>query len=175
VKDPAVKNLQDVQMRDTVVQGIEAIACTYLLFYGFKAFGKQDAIWALVSAVIVLRPGFEDSLRASQVRIAANLVGGAVGLAAGLTLGMGAGPIALALFIVILVCYWKPLQPGVRSACAGVVIVMMHEGSVRQSAFGRFSAVVIGCLAAMAIGYLGHQIFRREWFRNQADTEDSAE
>lgn len=173
MKFAVLKNLRDIEVRDTVVQGIEAVACTFLLVYGFKVAGKPGAIWALVSAVIVLRPGFEDSLRASLVRIAANLVGAAVGVTSGLLLGTGPGPIALALFVVIGVCYWKPLQAGVRSACAGVVIVMMHEGPVRAAALERFSAVIVGCLAAMAIGYLGHQIFRRAWIRNQEAIEDA--
>ena len=87
------------------------------------------------------------------------VVGVAVGMAAGST---GATEIALALSVVILICHWPPLENGVRSACAGVVIVMMHnEGSIRHMGLERLAAVVVGCLTALVVGYLGDQLSRR--------------
>jgi uncharacterized membrane protein YgaE (UPF0421/DUF939 family) len=145
----------------TLLQGVQAVACTFAIIYGFAAVGMAGAIWALVSAVIVLRPGFEDSLKASQARIGANLVGALVGVAVGLTLGSGPMAVALALFLVILLCFRKPLRTAVRSACAGVVIVMMHEGSIRESGIERFLAVVVGCLIALAVGFVGDRLFQK--------------
>lgn len=151
------------RLADTMVQALEAIVCTFAIELGFAAAHKPGAIWALVSAVIVLRPGFEDSLRASEVRIAANMVGAVVGVAVGMAAGStGATEIALALSVVILICHWPPLENGVRSACAGVVIVMMHnEGSIRHMGLERLAAVVVGCLTALVVGYLGDQLSRR--------------
>jgi uncharacterized membrane protein YgaE (UPF0421/DUF939 family) len=149
----------------SLVQGIEAVACTFLLICGFAFAGRPGAIWALVSAVIVLRPGFQESFHASRARVAANLVGALVGVAVGSTMGSQPAAIALALFLVILMCHWQPLQVGVRSACSGVVIVMMHEGHIRESGFERFLAVVIGCCVALIIGFLGDRLYRR--FRPQ--------
>ena len=145
----------------TLLQGVQAVACTFAIIYGFAVAGRPGAIWALVSAVIVLRPGFEDSLKASQARIGANLVGALVGVAVGLTLGSGPGAVALALFLVILLCFRKPLRTAVRSACAGVVIVMMHEGSIRESGIERFLAVVAGCLIALAVGFVADRLFQK--------------
>ncbi len=148
-------------MTGTLLQGIEAAVCALLLVYGFKAADKPGAIWALVSAVVILRPGFEDSLRASQARVAANLLGAVMGVVVGSTLGTRPAAIALALFLVVLICHWAPLLPAVRSACVGVVIVMMHEGPLRQSGFERLIAVMIGCGAALAVSYAGHRFYRQ--------------
>lgn len=146
---------------DTVVQAIEAGVCTFGIMWGFALAHKPGAIWALVSAVIVLRPGFEDSLRASEIRIAANVVGALVGVVVNVA-ARSAGPaqIAVALAIVILICHWPPLAKGVRSACAGVVIVMMHEGSITHMGLERLAAVLVGCLSALVVGYVGDKICR---------------
>ena len=68
------QNDKNLPLAETLVQAVEAVVCTLGIVWGFALAGKPGAIWALVSAVIVLRPGFEDSLRASQVRVAANTV-----------------------------------------------------------------------------------------------------
>lgn len=145
----------------TLVQAVEAVICTFGIVWGFALVHKPGAIWALVSAVIVLRPGFEDSLRASEVRIAANVVGALVGVVVSVA-ARAAGPvqIALALALVILICHWPPLEKGVRSACAGVVIVMMHEGSVTHMGLERLAAVLVGCLTALVVGYAGDRVCR---------------
>lgn len=115
----------------------------------------------MVSAVIVLRPGFEDSLQASQVRVAANALGALVGVGVNLaTRSAGPAEIALALAIVILLCYWSPMETAVRSACSGVVIVMMHEGSVYYLGLERLAAVLVGCLAALVVGFAGDRACR---------------
>jgi uncharacterized membrane protein YgaE (UPF0421/DUF939 family) len=152
------------RLADTLVQALEAIVCTFGLMWLFAIANQPGAIWALVSAVIVLRPGFEDSLHASKVRIAANVVGALVGVSVGTIAGSARAPqIALALALVILICLWPPLEQGVRSACAGVVIVMMHEGSgsFRHMGLERLAAVLIGCLAALLVGYVGNNLGRR--------------
>jgi hypothetical protein len=46
------------RLADTLVQAVEATVCAFGLIGGFAAAGKPGAIWALVSAVIVLRPGY---------------------------------------------------------------------------------------------------------------------
>ena len=146
---------------ETLVQAVEAVICTFAIVWGFQLAHKPGAIWALVSAVIVLRPGFEDSLRASEVRIAANVVGALVGVVVGVAAG-ASGPwqIALALTLVILICHWPPFEKGVRSACAGVVIVMMHEGSVTHLGLERLAAVLVGCLTALVVGFAGDKLYR---------------
>lgn len=129
---------------DALVQAAEAVICTFAIVWGFRMAHKPGAIWALVSAVIVLRPGFEDSLRASEVRVAANVVGALVGVVVSMAArAVGPVQIALALALVILLCHWPPLEEGVRSACAGVVIVMMHEGSVTHMGLERLAAVLV--------------------------------
>jgi uncharacterized membrane protein YgaE (UPF0421/DUF939 family) len=150
------------RLADTLVQAFEAIVCTFLVVWGYAAAHKPGAIWALVSAVIVLRPGFEDSLRASEVRIAANIVGALVGVAVGVVTGSAGAPeIALALALTIVICHWRPLEKGVRSACAGVVIVMMHEGTVQHMGLERLAAVLVGCLTALVVGFAGDKLSRR--------------
>lgn len=146
---------------ETLVQAVEAVICTFAIVWGFQLAHKPGAIWALVSAVIVLRPGFEDSLRASEIRIAANMVGALVGVVVSVAArASGPGQIAAALALVILICHWPPLENGVRSACAGVVIVMMHEGSVTHMGLERLAAVLVGCLTAMVVGYVGDKLCR---------------
>src|ERR1035441_6718322 len=78
-----VQSFNRKRLADALVQALEAIVCTFGLMWLFAAAHQPGAIWALVSAVIVLRPGFEDSLHASKVRIAANVVGALVGVSVG--------------------------------------------------------------------------------------------
>jgi hypothetical protein len=61
---------------------------------------------------------------------------------------------------VILICHWSPMETAVRSACAGVVIVMMHEGSVSHMELERLAAVLIGCFAALPVGFPGDRVSR---------------
>ena len=78
------------------------------------------------------------------------------------TRSAGAPEIALALALVIMICRWPTLEVAVRSACAGVVIVMMHEGSVSHMGLERLAAVLVGCVAALVVGFAGDRISR--WF-----------
>src|SRR6202035_3012665 len=59
----------------------QAVACTVLLLWGYQLVRAPGAMWAIISALLVLQPGLVQSLSASIIRILANSVGAIVALA----------------------------------------------------------------------------------------------
>ena len=91
--------------------------------YGYFQLGS--AMWAVVSAVLVLQPGLEQSYGASATRFVANLTGALTGAIVDKVHGHGAADLMIALVLVVAFCELLRLDQGLRSACASVVIVMM--------------------------------------------------
>ena len=130
----------------------QVVACATVLHGAYHFAHAAGVNWAIVSAVLVLQPGIEQSIAASAVRIAANLIGALIGLFVGYTLGTGSGQVVLAMVIVVFICEPLRLDFGLRTACVSVIIVMTaNVGSVLSSSVERFGAVLIGCGLAVVV------------------------
>ncbi len=144
-------------LHEAALYALQVILCAILLLWGYSTFHAPSVMWAIVSAILVVQPGLEQSISTSAVRIAANLVGGAIGFAIGALLGTSAVPLLAALVITVFVCEILRLDLGLRTACVATLIVMTSPaGNISASSFERLSAVLIGCLTAVFIQLAMH-------------------
>ena len=146
---------------------LQAILSSALLIVGYELTHARALHWAIISAILVIQPGIEQSLAASAVRIAANLVGGLIGLAIGALLGDGHPQLLFSLLLTVAACELLRLDLGLRTACVATVIVMITapDGRVTTSALERLSAVIVGCLTALLVQLLADRLRRLTgWF-----------
>ncbi len=122
-------------------------------------------MWALVSAVLVIQPAFEQSIAATVVRVLANTVAGLVGILMARFFGDGVWQMLVALVIVVLVCERLRLDLGLRTACVSLIIIMLsHPNAVVTSGTQRLGSVVIGCVLALVVQLFAEALRkRRKW------------
>lgn len=131
---------------------VQVVLSAGLLILGYHIAHAPSALWAVVSAVLVIQPVLEQALAASLVRICANAIGGIVGIIVGRLFGDGVWQVLLAMVIVILICERLRLDLGLRTACVSVAIIMMvHDGAVTSTGVQRLVAVIIGCVLALMV------------------------
>jgi uncharacterized membrane protein YgaE (UPF0421/DUF939 family) len=140
---------------------VQVLISASLLLAGYHVTHAGGVLWALVSSILVLQPGIEQSIAASAVRIAANTVGGLIGFVVGATLGTGIPQMLLALVATVFASEFCRLDLGLRTACVATVIVMTtNDGRVVTSSTERFSAVLIGCVLAVIVQLVAEQARR---------------
>jgi uncharacterized membrane protein YgaE (UPF0421/DUF939 family) len=159
-------------MLAAVFFALELAAAAGLLSLGYSLAGKPGATWAMISAVLVLYPGINQSLSAALIRIAANLLGGLVGYLIGYYLGTDMMQVVLALIILIFIGELLHLDLALRTACVAAIIVLSaHTTSIALSAIERMVAVISGCSAALIVQILERPFQHHLWF--VAQTENS--
>jgi len=117
---------------------------------------------AAVSAVIVTQPTLHSSLKASLLRVAANLTGATVGILLGLLLRQPLAAMSLGILITGLICYAVKQDDLLRPAFVAVILVTLAGGSGEWTASrNRLIGVLVGCLCAVAIGFIFDRLTRR--------------
>ena len=148
-------------LQAAILYALQAILSSVLLIVGYRLTHAHALTWAIISAILVIQPGIEQSLAASAVRIAANLIGGLIGLAIGELLGIGHPQLLLALLLTVFACEFLRIDLGLRTACVATIIVMTSiDGNITTSAVERLSAVLIGCLTAVIVQIFAERIRR---------------
>jgi len=119
-----------------------------------------SAVWAIISAILVLQPDPVATRRNSVVRFVATLIGGAASVGA-VALGLEGTPaFLLALVVTCTVCAALSLEEGLRPACVCTAVLLVgpqsHVPEVQELrfAFDRIFAVLGGGAVALAISYL---------------------
>ncbi len=152
----------DAQTRlEAMVFAAQAVAASVLVILLFRWMNNPNAMWAAVSAVLVLQPGFRRSLAASAVRVIANLLGAGIGVAVSLAVPWHLAAIGASLALIVFACEILRLDTGMRSACASVLIVTMGPGSLVERGAERAIAVCAGCAVALALQIGLHALLRR--------------
>ncbi len=152
----------DSQTRlEALTYAIQAVIATVAVMLLFRWIGNPNAMWAAVSAVLVLQPGFRSSLAASAVRVLANLLGAGIGVAVSLAIPWHAAAVAISLVLIVFACEWLRLDTGLRSAGASVLIVTMGTGSAIERGEQRALAVIAGCGVAIVLQIVLYAIVRR--------------
>jgi uncharacterized membrane protein YgaE (UPF0421/DUF939 family) len=141
----------------------QVVLAVTLLMEGYHLWTSQSALWAVVSAILVVQPAMEQSIATSAVRIAANTVGGVAGIVVGTFLGDGIWQFLLALLLVVLICEIFRFDLALRTACVSVAVIMFRSdvGQVATTGWERLFGVVIGCLTALCVQLLA------EWLRKK--------
>jgi uncharacterized membrane protein YgaE (UPF0421/DUF939 family) len=110
---------------------------------------------AAVSAVVVTQPTLHSSLKASLLRVAANLAGAVSGAAFALLFGQPLAAMALGIMLVGLGCYALKLDDMLRPAFVAVILVTLAgESGEWQASRNRVVGVLVGCLCAVIVGFL---------------------
>ena len=154
-------NRQTLQM--ALLYAGQVVLCSWVLMEGYKWWGSPAALWAVVSAALVIQPVIEQAISASAVRIAANTVGGIGGIIVGHFLGDGIWQFLLALVLVVFMCEFLRLDLGLRTACVSVAVIMLRSegGRVISTGQERLVAVVIGCVTALCMQLLAEIVRKR--------------
>lgn len=141
----------------------QAVAAALVVMAIYHCFELGSGMWAVVSAVLVLQSGVEQSYDASATRFIANIIGAFTGALVDKLHGHGPGDVLVALVLVVGFCEILRLDQGLRSACVAAVIVKMSVGGavVAYAAERRVLAVLIGCTTALAVRILFERIVQR--------------
>ncbi len=139
----------------------QSVVATLVVLAAYRWAGRPGGMWAAVSAVLVLQPGFQRSLAASAIRVVANLLGVGIGAIVGAIVADRTVAVCISLVLIILLCEWARLDMGVRSACASVLIVAIGSDSVVARGVERATAVSAGCGVALLLQIAMHPIIRR--------------
>lgn len=123
---------------------------------------RSGGMWAAVSAVLVLQPGFRRSLASSAIRVVANLLGVGIGALVGLVIDDRVEAVCISLLLIVMICEFGRLDMGVRSACASVIIVSIGSNPLVARSIERATAVCIGCGMALLLQFALQPFIR--WF-----------
>lgn len=150
---PRRNTLQSLVAASFFALQIAAAATTISLAY-MATHHRAGMTWAIVSAILILYPGITQSLSAALLRIAANLLGSAIGFAVGSLVGVKMPEIIVALVLTIFAGELLRMDLALRTACVATVIVMSvtdETHALGGSVVERVLAVLIGCGAALLI------------------------
>jgi len=130
------------------IAGVAAMA-----FVLYRFVDAHLGIWAAVSAIVVIQPDNQASLRNAALRVVANLLGVGVGVVTGAILGdQQLLALVTSLLVVVGLCRWLALDAAARSACAAVAIVLLVDpADVSGSSEMRVLGVVTGCAIALTV------------------------
>jgi uncharacterized membrane protein YgaE (UPF0421/DUF939 family) len=110
---------------------------------------------AAVSAVLVTLPSLDSSLRASLLRVTANLAGAFVGAVLGISIGQPVVAMAVGVMLTGLIGYLLKQDDLQRPAFVAVILVtLIGEDDIWDASLNRVAGVVIGCLCALVVGFL---------------------
>ena len=141
---------------EAIVYSLKAAVATVAAALIYDYVRLPGAAWvAAVSAVLVTQPNLHSSFKASLLRVIANLAGAFGGAA--LSIGLGQPLLAMAVGVMAtgLICYLLKQDDAVRPAFVAVILVTLAGQSDKwESSMERVAGVVIGCLCALAVGFL---------------------
>ncbi|MGB8352623.1 MAG: aromatic acid exporter family protein [Chthoniobacteraceae bacterium] len=133
---------------------VKAAAAAVVSVVCFNLTHLPGTAWAAVSAVIVTQPGLHPSVKASLVRVIANLIGAFVGAVLSAFFGHGLLSLAIGVMITGMICHFTHLDDALRPAYAAVVILILTTDSTWFGSLDRVFAVIVGCGSALAVGLL---------------------
>jgi uncharacterized membrane protein YgaE (UPF0421/DUF939 family) len=146
--------------RPTMVETLEmaslyaaqAVACVLVLKFSFRHFGWPAEVWAIISSILALQPGWSQSVVTSVIRIIATTVGAGVALMVSWIHFHAELQLISALVIVVFVCELLRLDTALRTACVAAIIVLtVSPDHVFTSGKDRFFATILGCLLALLV------------------------
>jgi uncharacterized membrane protein YgaE (UPF0421/DUF939 family) len=138
-------------LAESCVYAGQAVIATIVILGAYNWAGRSGGMWAAVSAVLVLQPGFQRSLASSAIRVIANLLGVGVGALTATFIDDRIAAVSIALVVIVMVCEFARLDLGVRSACASVLIVSIGSNRLLERGIERATAVSIGCGMALLL------------------------
>ncbi|MGA2867884.1 MAG: FUSC family protein [Verrucomicrobiota bacterium] len=129
---------------------------TVVAAMSYKFFDLPGAPWvAAVSAVLVTQPNLHSSLKASMLRVTANVAGAFGGAVLLAITRQPIAAMAIGVMLTGLICYLLNQDDAQRPAFVAVIIVTLFaENSGWHNSFHRVCGVIIGCACALVVGFL---------------------
>jgi len=126
-----------------------------LLFFGYylyEHYNKHEALWAILSIVLVISPEGTNSKKLSIDRLKSNFIGSVVGILCLQIHTTNFYTLLLGIILTILICYIFNILDMARVAVVANVIVLIQPfTSVQEmTPIMRFGSVMAGCI----IGFL---------------------
>jgi len=150
--------------------GVELLTSMMILLWGYHMARAQGAVWAIITAILILQPFLDKSMSASGVFIVATLLGASAGTAAALLIPREAAALLGGVLVTVILCHLFHLDLHVRVACLTVPIVQTwHQGSIIHVDYERTAAILADCVVAVIVQFTGVQ-FRRQVSRRRALT-----
>ncbi len=153
-----IKSRLQMQPRhfEAIVFSVKAAVAALIAALVYQFVQLPGAAWvAAVSAVLVTQPNIHSSFKASLMRVAANLAGAFGAATLSITLGQPLVAMAVGVLITGLACYLLKQDDALRPAFVAVILVtLVGQNDKWHSSLERVAGVVIGCLCALAVGFL---------------------
>jgi uncharacterized membrane protein YccC len=136
-------------------QGAQLAIAVVVAYVVSATVGLPESLWAVMSALIVMRPTAGSTLGAGWERMRGTLAGTMFGLSGVWLhhLGVPGAPATLA--IVALLALSSAWFPAMRSAPIAALIVLSSGGIAGHSAFLRVMEIAIGVATGLAISLIG--------------------
>jgi len=149
--------------------GLQLAATVLLAFAVSAVLGLPEHLWAVMSALIVLRPNSGSTWEASWERTRATLVGALAGLLGVFLQHHGSPPHATLLAIVSGLAFVSAASPALRSAPVAALIILaagdIAGHSAPQVAMLRVAQILIGVGVAMAVALASSRYRAADRFR----------
>lgn len=145
---------------EAVIFSTKAAVGTVIAVLCYEFIHLPGTSWvAAVSAVLVTQTDLHASYQASFLRVIANIAGAFGGAALLVITGQPLMAMAIGVMLTGLICYTLKQDDAMRPAFVAVIIVtLIGENSKWHSSLDRVIAVVIGCVCALAVGFLFDKI-----------------
>lgn len=157
---------------EAIVFSVKAALAAVVAALVYDWFNLPGAVWAAISAVIVMQPDLHSSFKASLTRVIANLGGAFGGAALLITFGHPLIALALGILITALACHLLKADDAMRPAFAAVTIVMFTTNNGKwDGPRDRAIAVLIGCAVALLVSFLLDKL--ADWIRPPTPPSDT--
>ncbi|HUB87908.1 MAG TPA: FUSC family protein [Verrucomicrobiae bacterium] len=141
---------------EAVIYSTKAAASALAGVVSYQLAHLPGSPWvAAVSAVIVTQTSLHSSLKASLMRVAANLAGAFGGALLSLVIGQPLVAMAIGIMLTGLICYALKQDEMLRPAFVAVILVTLAgETGQWRTSLNRVVGVLVGCACALVIGFL---------------------
>jgi uncharacterized membrane protein YccC len=140
---------------DTRRYGLQIAAAAILAYAGSIQAGLPDPLWAVMTALIVMRPDVASALGAGLSRARSTIVGAACGVLCVWLTPAGRGSALAVLGVAGSLAYLSATAPALRGApIASLIILSSNAGwghTALDVAFIRFAQILIGVAAALTV------------------------
>nr|WP_236960427.1 FUSC family protein [Methylobacterium durans] len=139
-------------------------ACAAIVAYlPTQALGLREGFWSAITALAVAQTEFGATRSTARDQFAGAAIGGVIGLAAYLTIGVSLPSYALAVLLSVLACWLVNVASAGRLAAitATILILVPHIGSVERMLGSRVFEVGWGVCVAITTVWVVTRINRR--------------
>lgn len=160
---------------EALIYSAKAAVSALIGVVGYERLHLPGSAWvAGVSAVIVTQPTLHSSLKASLLRVTANLAGAVVGAVFSLVIREPLAAMSLGVMVMGFALYTLKQEDMLRPAFVAVILVTLAgETGQWHTSLKRVVGVMVGCACALAVGFLFDKLLKHVKLPSDADSKKS--